>query len=164
MQLKLLYNLIQNSHNKEQQRTLKYGIQLFSKINMKRIILVCIIALFALASCKQEQKPVVKLDVKENVRYKLFPTENMWTFLKLDTRNGLIWQVQYTIKDDSFRGEVELNETPLAAGGEAENGRFTLYPTKNMFTFILLDQKNGKMWQTQWSMEDGNRGIIPLVE
>ena len=131
---------------------------------MKRIILVCIIALFALDSCKQEQKPVAKLDVKENVRYKLFPTENMWTFLKLDTRNGLIWQVQYTIKDDSFRGEVELNDTPLAVGGEAENGRFTLYPTKNMFTFILLDQKNGKMWQTQWSMEDGNRGIIPLVE
>ena len=131
---------------------------------MKRIILVSIIALFALASCKQEQRPVGKQEVKENVRYRLFPTENMWTFLKLDTRNGLIWQVQYTIKDDSFRGEVELNNTPLATGGEAENGRFTLYPTKNMFTFILLDQKNGKMWQTQWSMEDENRGIIPLVE
>lgn len=23
--------------------------------------------------------------------YKLYPTENFWTFLKLDTRNGKIW-------------------------------------------------------------------------
>ena len=131
---------------------------------MKKIILACLIVLFAFASCKQEQKPVGKQEVKENVRYRLVPTENIWTFLKLDTRNGLIWQVQYTIKDDSYRGEVELNARPLATGAEAENGRFTLYPTKNMYNFILLDQKNGRMWQAQWALEEDNRGIIPLVE
>lgn len=131
---------------------------------MKRILLVSIIALLAFASCKQEQSPITKQEVKENVRYRLYPTENMWTFLKLDTRSGLIWQVQYTIKDDSYRGEVVLNATPLATGAEAENGRFALYPTKNLYNFILLDQKNGKMWQAQWSIEDDKRGIIPLVE
>ncbi len=128
---------------------------------MKRIILVSIIALLTLASCKQEQKPVGKQEVKENVRYRLFPTENIWTFLKLDTRNGLIWQVQYSLQEGN-RGEVELNARPLVTGGEAENGRFTLYPTKNMYNFILLDQISGKMWQAQWAMDEENRGIIPF--
>ena len=44
----------------------------------------------------------------------------------------------------------------------AENGRFTLYPTKNMYNFILLDQVNGKTWQIQWSIDEENRMIIPI--
>jgi hypothetical protein len=27
--------------------------------------------------------------------YRLFPTRNFYVFLKLDTRSGLIWQVQF---------------------------------------------------------------------
>ena len=34
-------------------------------------------------------------------RYKLYPTENMWTFLKLDTKTGRVWQVQYAINSNS---------------------------------------------------------------
>lgn len=30
-------------------------------------------------------------------RYKLFPTQNMWTFIKLDTQTGQMWQLQYSI-------------------------------------------------------------------
>lgn len=26
-------------------------------------------------------------------RFKLFPTQNMWTFIKLDTQTGQMWQV-----------------------------------------------------------------------
>ena len=33
--------------------------------------------------------------------YKLYATENMWTFLELDTATGIIWQVQYSVKGDS---------------------------------------------------------------
>lgn len=113
---------------------------------MKKLLFLTWIPLFLLASCKQEgNKPVtpMKQEIKENVRYKMFPTENIWTFLKLDTRNGKIWQVQYSI-NESYRGEIELNNKALISEKIAENGRFTLYPTKNMYNFILLDQIDGK--------------------
>ena len=69
--------------------------------------------------------------------------------------------MQYSI-NDNYRGEVELNEKALVVGDAAENGRFTLYPTKNMYNFVLLDQIDGKMWQVQWSMEEDGRIIIPM--
>ncbi len=132
---------------------------------MKKYIILGIILFAVLVSfsCKNTNTPIapVKQEVKENVRYRLFPTENIWTFLKLDTRNGKIWQVQYSISNDN-RGEIVLNNNALVSSEVAENGRFTLHPTQNMFNFILLDQTDGKMWQVQWSMEDGNRGIIPM--
>lgn len=128
---------------------------------MKNILVFILVSLLTLASCEQGKKAPIKQEVKENVRFKMFPTENIWTFLKLDTRNGKIWQVQYSI-NDNYRGEVELNSNALVVGDGAENGRFTLYPTKNMYNFILLDQTDGKMWQVQWSMEEENRVIIPM--
>ena len=131
---------------------------------MKKFIIIAIVSLLAFVSCRQENNKAAssaKQEIKENVRYKMFPTENIWTFLKLDTQSGKIWQVQYSINDD-YRGEVELNNKALVSGDAAENGRFTLYPTKNMYNFILLDQMDGKMWQVQWSMEEEGRVVIPM--
>ena len=131
---------------------------------MKKIIIIAVVSLLAFVSCQQggnKSTAPAKQEIKENVRYKMFPTENIWTFLKLDTRSGKIWQVQYSINND-YRGEVELNNKALVTGDAAENGRFTLYPTKNMYNFILLDQTDGKMWQVQWSMEDENRVMMPM--
>lgn len=97
----------------------------------------------------------------DNVIYRLFPTENMWTFIKLNTRNGKMWQVQFDIKGDN-RFETYLNLFSLVTQTKEENGRFTLYPTQNMYNFILLDQIDGKIWQVQWSTEPENRVIIPI--
>lgn len=131
---------------------------------MKKVIVLVFIFIFIIVSCNQsdnKQTIPVRQEIKENVRYKMFPTENIWTFLKLDTRSGRMWQVQYSI-NDNYRGEVELNNTSLVSDEVAENGRFTLYPTKNMYNFILLDQIDGKMWQVQWSIDEGNRVVIPM--
>ena len=103
--------------------------------------------------------------IQENVVYKLFPTTNMWNFVKLDTRNGKMWQVQYSVNDeDGYRGEVILNDKSLLPNGNGNNGRFTLIPTQNMYNFILLDQQNGKTWQVQWSFEEDKRLVIPISE
>jgi major membrane immunogen (membrane-anchored lipoprotein) len=129
----------------------------------KAILLICVLLIF-LTSCNQSDKKQTvstKQEIKENVRYKMFPTENIWTFLKLDTQSGKIWQVQYSI-DNSYRGEVVLNDKELVSAEAAENGRFTLYPTNNIYNFILLDQINGKMWQVQWSVEEENRVVISI--
>ena len=95
------------------------------------------------------------------VSYKLYPTQNMWTFIKLNTRNGRMWLVQYSL-DDSSRFETYLNLIPLVEKEKERNGRFNLYPTENMWTFILLDQLNGKLWQVQWSGERKNIGVWPI--
>lgn len=92
--------------------------------------------------------------------YKLFPTSNMWNFIKLNTRNGKMWQVQFDTGSDRF--ETILNNKPLVMKEEEENGRFTLYPTTNTFNFILLDQIDGRTWQVQWSFEKKKRMILPI--
>jgi len=136
---------------------------------MYRIIISSFIVLFAtLNLVAQNQK--VKNDVAFNnptpryhdiATYKLFPTENLWTFIKLNTRNGKMWQVQYDIEGDN-RGETFLNIRPLVKEENEVNGRFTLYSTQNFYTFILLDQLSGKMWQVQWSQEFENRLTLPI--
>ncbi|SKB35149.1 hypothetical protein [Maribacter arcticus] len=99
--------------------------------------------------------------IVDNVVYRLFPTENMWTFIKLNTRNGQMWQVQFDVGGDN-RFETFLNEFPLVLEEFEDNGRFTLYPTQNTYNFILVDQIDGRLWQAQWSMKSKNRGIIPI--
>ena len=38
---------------------------------------------------------------KDKPTYQLFKTTNMWTFLKLNTKNGTITQVQYAINNEN---------------------------------------------------------------
>lgn len=114
------------------------------------------------------QTPTIKPDVTETMNlvetaknYQLFPTQNIWNFIKLDTRNGKMWQVQYSVGAEN-RIESVLNSIPLAPGNLELAGRFTLYPTQNIYNFILLDQINGSVYQVQWSAKEENRGVIPI--
>ena len=50
----------------------------------------------------------------------------------------------------------------LVSPDEEINGRFTLYPTQNMYNFILLDQVNGKTYKVQWHNEEEKRFIRPI--
>lgn len=128
---------------------------IFKKAFFVLTLLVCLSANSSFISCSY---------ANNNATFKLFETTNMWTFIKLDTRNGLMWQVQYAINDDAARFQTVLNDIPLFEGWDKESGRFTLYPTKNMYTFILLDQIDGRMWQVQWSTEAKNRGIVDVIK
>lgn len=88
------------------------------------------------------------------VTYRLFSTRNMYTFIKLDTRNGKMWQVQWSNKGNEYRFESTLSDISQVNKDEEKNGRFFLYPTTNIYTFILLDQIDGRAWQVQWGKED----------
>lgn len=107
------------------------------------------------------EKKTDKESTTNAVAYRLFQTQNVWTFIKLNTRNGQMWQVQYDVKGDN-RHETYLSLLPLVTTENETNDRFTLYSTQNIHTFILLDQLDGKVWQVQWSMEAENRGIVPI--
>ena len=100
-------------------------------------------------------------EVIEAGNFKLYPTENMYTFLKLDTRDGTIKQLQWS-QEDATRFESNLNLWPLVEENERKPNRFILYPTQNMYEFILLDQINGNTWQVQWSFEYSKRLIVPI--
>ena len=41
-------------------------------------------------------------------------------------------------------------------------GQFKLYPTENMFNFIMVDVINGTTWQVQWNVDEDKR-IINLI-
>lgn len=129
-----------------------------------------LLLLFVMFGCTDKApKSATKEDAKEQFvptydieRFKLFPTQNMWTFIKLDTQTGQMWQVQYSIKGDEERFEYDLNPNPLIANGKKANGRFELYSTQNIYNFILLDKIDGKTWQVQWSFDEENRAVVPI--
>jgi hypothetical protein len=92
-------------------------------------------------------------------KYRLYPTFNRFNFLRLNTTNGVIDQVQYDTEGKN-RGVSVLNIFPLVENGSID--RFTLYPTLNNWTFILLDQIEGTTYQVQWGFESKNRMILQI--
>lgn len=131
---------------------------------MKTRILTLIFVLFAIVSYGQNQlkttNTIQQNQISENAIYQLFPTDNYWTFIKLDTRNGKIWQVHFAISDGGYEGELILNSSSLLMSDEVEvKGRFNLYRTNNIYNFILLDQINGKTYQVQWNSDKEKRFV-----
>ena len=128
------------------------------RCTMKRMIALLFLAIcmFSLAACSDS---VFGTDA----RYKLYPTQNMWTFLKLDTETGRIWQVQYSVKGNDTRFEVPLNPGNIAKALKRSQkaGRYALFPTQNMYNFIMLDQIDGDTYQVQWGKEE-NRMLMQI--
>lgn len=108
--------------------------------------------------------PSTKIITNTEIRYQLYPTQNMWTFLKLDTLTGQIWQVQFSIEGDAYRFETVLSSKDITDELKLEKivGRYILYPTQNTYNFILLDQITGYTYQVQWSRDIENRVVIPI--
>jgi hypothetical protein len=129
--------------------------------NMKKIVISLIVVLATMTAFAQTQTNTISTVLPDNdIVYRLFPTRNMWTFIKLNTRNGQMWQVQYDTGENQF--EVPLSLTTRVSKEDEKNGRFFLYPTQNIYNFILLDQLDGRVWQVQWSTELKERMVIPI--
>ena len=60
---------------------------------MKRRLICLFIVCFigVLAFCQENQMTALEQD-NPSASYRLFPTTNMWTFLKLNTEDGRIWK------------------------------------------------------------------------
>lgn len=89
-------------------------------------------------------------------RYKLYPTDNNFIFLQLDTKTGEIDLIQWSL-DEAKEYSVPLNTIDLSFG--TGSGTFELYPTKNIFQFLLLDKVSGRRWHVQWGFEENKRWI-----
>ena len=89
--------------------------------------------------------------------YEFFQTRNYHNQLRLNTKTGEVYQVQ----DDGGCWLVNKAITPKSVTPK----RYNLYPTKNIWTFILIDTFTGKLWQTQFTVDaEGSRFSIPINE
>lgn len=127
-----------------------------------KTIITLVFVLFTTASSAQSTSdtPIQNISTDSNVVYRLFSTKNIYTFIKLNTRNGQMWQVQWSTKNNQF--QTTLSDISRVGKDEEKNGRFFLYPTTNIYNFILLDQIDGRTWQVQWSTEPDERMVIRI--
>lgn len=130
---------------------------------MRKLFFVCIIALTTISAFAQStsEAPLQNISTDSAVVYRLFATRNMYNFIKLNTRNGQMWQVQWGT-ESKYTFETKLSDISLVYKDEEKNGRFFLYPTTNIYNFILLDQIDGRAWQVQWSLEEKDRMVIRI--
>lgn len=100
------------------------------------------------------------LDINTSLknRYKLYQTENIYTFLELDTKTGRLKQVQWSLDSDN-EGTWIINSEDFSFGEGYGSGSFELYPTKNLYQFLLIDKTDGRKWHIQWGMNDNKRWI-----
>ena len=129
---------------------------------MKTFFLTLFFALTTMLNFAQgaPEIPNQNISTDSNVVYRLFATDNSYNFIKLNTRNGQMWQVQWSLEDNQF--ETTLSDISRVTEEEEKNGRFFLYPTTNSFNFILLDQIDGRAWQVQWNFEAEKRMVVRI--
>ncbi len=127
---------------------------------MKKIFFALIIAMTTISTFAQTEMPNQNISTDSNVEYRLFATKNIYTFIKLNTKNGQMWQVQWDTKNNQFQTPISL--TTLVTKEEEKIGRFFIYPTTNIYNFILLDQIDGRVWQVQWSTEAKERMVLRI--
>ena len=90
-------------------------------------------------------------------RYKMYKTDNTYNLIKLDTATGRVWQVQYRMGTTESM-TIPIDSTSLLWDDEKPiAGRFELYPTNNMYQFILIDTIYGRTWQVQWNTTPNKR-------
>lgn len=129
---------------------------------MRKLFFLTIVTLTTISAFSQSTSdtPSQNISTDCNVEYRLFNTKNLYTFIKLNTKNGQMWQVQWSTKGNEF--ETPLSLTTRVTKEDEKNGRFFIYPTTNIYNFILLDQIDGRVWQVQWSAEPKDRIVLPI--
>ena len=105
-----------------------------------------------------EQLDKVQLQLREPI-YKLYPTQNMYTFLELNTVTGQIWIVQWSTSGNRMKYTLS-EEEQIYAWDDRIAGRFELYPTENMYNFVMLDNIKGYCYQVQWNFDVDKRFVI----
>lgn len=124
---------------------------------MKRIFLCLLMSLTVVLGFSN-----ILDDSEQSQRFELYPTQNSFNFLKLDKKTGKIYQVQWSLEgEEEF--SITLNGIDLSQFS-TDGNCFKLYPTKNMWQFILLDGASGRAWHVQWGFEEKNRWIKRIEE
>ena len=106
----------------------------------------------------EDQRAANLIKATGKARYKMFQTQNNNILLKLDTKRGRIWMVQYRMKDQQAM-ELTIDYFSAVSESDGWNGRFEMYPTNNMYNFIMIDTETGQVYQVQWSFDKNKRFV-----
>lgn len=128
------------------------------------ILLSLTFALTISSQTNEHTQTVTSSIPNKDAKFLLFPTKNNFNFLKLNTRNGEVYIVQYSLDnpDNRLETKIESYQYPLVSKEEESNGRFYLYPTTNFFNFLLMDQIDGRVWQLQWGFKRDDHRLIRI--
>src|SRR5205809_3275015 len=94
---------------------------------------ISLMTIHSLAQVENKQPDNSNVQIRNSALFRLFPTQNMWTFIKLNTRNGQMFQVQFNMKSES-RFVTNLSLESLVSKEKEVNDRFILYSTQNIYT------------------------------
>ena len=133
---------------------------------MKKVLLLLLINVFTFTASAQSDIPyqlATSSIPNKDAKFLLFPTKNIHIYLKLNTRTGEIYMVQYSTNNEQTEIKLDSYLYPLVDKNEESNGRFFLYPTTNIYNFILLDQIDGRVWQVQWHTDKDSRIILRIL-
>ena len=145
---------------------------------MKKILVMamCFFA-FLLCSCYNNGKAGKEVSEEDSLEFKqlrsinrqlhkdiyqLCPTKNIYNFLELNTITGQIWIVQWSLEDNKRFRYILDDEIRIKDDDKKICGRFSLYPTENIYNYVLLDNILGRCWQVQWSFEKDKRFVLPI--
>ena len=72
------------------------------------------------------------------------------------------WEEEYSVDPKNSPEDIEswkpgTLEQYLKRPLVAKNGRFKLYPTGNLYNFIMVDVIDGRTWQVQWNTDYDKR-------
>jgi len=112
-------------------------------------------------------------------KYKVYPTENKRVSLKLDSATGEVWQVEIGVEtgeeiaskidfissktDSTFEKVTDFSDV-MKNFRVAQNGRFELFPTNNIYEFLMVDTILGTTYQVQWHNQQEKRLISAITD
>lgn len=112
-------------------------------------------------------------------KYKVYPTENKEVSLKLDSATGEVWQVEIGVEtgeeiaskidfisnktDSTFEKVTDFSDV-MKNFRVAQNGRFELFPTNNIYEFLMVDTILGTTYQVQWHNQQEKRLISAITD
>ncbi|MDE7465873.1 MAG: hypothetical protein K2M59_05535 [Muribaculaceae bacterium] len=123
---------------------------------MTRLIYLLLLFIFSFSVIHAENVRVI-IPTNKSTNYALYSAET-GVFLRLDTRDGTI---QAIVPSNSKKNRV-LNSQPLVSNNDS--GRFELYPTDNIWEWLLFDNVTGEMWTLKWSSRHNILSKISIVE
>ena len=136
---------------------------------MKKIFLLMAVLTITAGAMANDSIAVTRSEEPLSVFYQnadenfiLYPTQNMYIFILLDTRNGRLELVQWNTKLSSRTRFTLSSQSHIGYDEEEIPGRFILTPTTNQYNFIMLDKLNGRTWQVQWSTNPKEHKVLEI--
>ena len=114
------------------------------------IIILLNTNLFAQVYIQKNENDLYQVNDNYIKTYSILPTVHWGYLIKLNTRTGQMWQIEFNHKKTK-QLEIPLSNLSLIEKQNEVDNRFKLLPADSS-NFLLLDQINGKIWQVTWDI------------